>query len=260
MATGYIPAIGPIQLLTNAGAVASGYKLNTYAAGTSTPQTTYSDSGLSVPNANPIVLDSAGRFVMYFPTNTAYKLVFTDASNNVIWTQDNVSLISVATPPAPAAVPTGAVLWWAAGGSAPSGYLTCDGTAVSRVVYAALFAAISTTWGTGDGSTTFNLPDLRQRFPMGQAASGTGSTLGGTGGAIDHVHASAAHTHTFSASGTTSVESADTSGIQSGSGVTSPATNHTHTITLSGTTGSTTPGPTGNNNPPFAAAPWIIKT
>lgn len=75
------------------------------------------------------------------------------------------------------------------GAAAPSGYLLCDGSAVSRTTYAGLFAILSTTYGAGDGSTTFNVPDLRQRFPMGKAVSGTGSTLGGTGGAIDHTHA-----------------------------------------------------------------------
>lgn len=72
--------------------------------------------------------------------------------------------------------------------TAAAGRLLCDGTAVSRSTYAALFAAIGTAYGAGNGSTTFNLPDLRQRFPLGKAASGTGATLGGTGGAIDHVH------------------------------------------------------------------------
>lgn len=72
--------------------------------------------------------------------------------------------------------------------TAPIGWLLCDGAAVSRTTFADLFAAIGTAYGIGDGSTTFNVPDLRQRFPLGKAASGTGATLGGTGGAIDHVH------------------------------------------------------------------------
>lgn len=67
-------------------------------------------------------------------------------------------------------------------------WLLCDGAAVSRTTYAALFATVGVTFGAGDGSTTFNVPDLRGRFPLGKAGAGTGSTLGGTGGLIDHVH------------------------------------------------------------------------
>src|SRR5690606_38844077 len=83
-----------------------------------------------------------------------------------------------------------------AGAVAPGGYLLADGTAVSRTTFARLFAAIGTTFGAGDGATTFNLPDMRQRFPLGKAASGTGNVLGQTGGAIDHTHAGPSHTHT----------------------------------------------------------------
>jgi hypothetical protein len=63
-------------------------------------------------------------------------------------------------------VPSGAVMVFAMN-SAPSGYLACNGTAVSRTTYAALFAAIGTTYGAGDGSTTFTLPDLRGEFLRG---------------------------------------------------------------------------------------------
>lgn len=72
--------------------------------------------------------------------------------------------------------------------TAAAGRLKCDGSAVSRSTYADLFAEIGTEYGAGDGTTTFNLPDYRGAFPLGVAASGTGSTLGDTGGSIDHVH------------------------------------------------------------------------
>lgn len=62
--------------------------------------------------------------------------------------------------------PVGTIMAFA-GGAVPAGYLLADGTAVSRTTYADLFAAIGTTWGSGDGSTTFNLPDLRGRFLRG---------------------------------------------------------------------------------------------
>jgi microcystin-dependent protein len=67
-------------------------------------------------------------------------------------------------------VPTGGIVMYGAA-AAPSGYLLCDGSAVSRTTYSALFALLSTTYGVGDTSTTFNLPDLRARFPLGYAPS-----------------------------------------------------------------------------------------
>src|SRR5690606_24360714 len=93
--------------------------------------------------------------------------------------------------------PTGSIMAFA-GTTAPDGWLMCTGQAVSRTTFKRLFAVLGTTYGPGDGSTTFNLPDLRQRFPLGKAASGTGSTLGATGGAIDHTHSGPSHTHSMS--------------------------------------------------------------
>ena len=85
------------------------------------------------------------------------------------------------------------------GSSAPTGWLLCDGSAVSRTTYATLFGIISTTFGAGDGSTTFNVPDLRGRVPVGKN-SGTFSTLGATGGEETHVLTTTempSHNHTF---------------------------------------------------------------
>jgi microcystin-dependent protein len=65
-----------------------------------------------------------------------------------------------------ALVPTGSIFMFGAA-TAPSGYLECNGAAVSRSTYAALYAIIGTTHGSGDGSTTFNLPDLRGEFVRG---------------------------------------------------------------------------------------------
>ena len=69
-------------------------------------------------------------------------------------------------------IPAGVVIPFA-GASAPSGWLLCNGSAVSRTTYAALFAAIASAWGYGDNSTTFNLPDLRGRFLRGRNANGS---------------------------------------------------------------------------------------
>lgn len=71
----------------------------------------------------------------------------------------------------------------------PSGWLLCDGSAIGRVTFANLFAAIGTTWGVGDGSSTFNLPDFRRRVPMGSGGSGSGTIgnqTGNTGGSETH--------------------------------------------------------------------------
>lgn len=70
-------------------------------------------------------------------------------------------------------VPAGTVLDYA-GATAPAGYLLCDGSAVSRTTYAALFAIIGTDYGVGNGTTTFNVPDCRGRTSIG---AGTGSGL-----------------------------------------------------------------------------------
>jgi microcystin-dependent protein len=104
-----------------------------------------------------------------------------------------------------------------AGTAAPSGWLLCYGQAVSRTTYAGLFATISTTYGTGDGSTTFNIPDLRGRVVAGQDDMGgtsanrltdqtggvDGDTLGDTGGAETHTLTTAqmpSHTHSTTGS------------------------------------------------------------
>jgi microcystin-dependent protein len=106
--------------------------------------------------------------------------------------------------------------------TAPSGYLKCNGAEISRTTYEALFSAIGTTFGAGDGSTTFNIPDLRGEFIRGwDDARGvdSGRVFGGwqDGQNVSHTHtgttSSDAHTHTWS--GTTSSDGA-----------------HTHTITV----------------------------
>ena len=74
-----------------------------------------------------------------------------------------------------------------AGTTAPNGWLICDGSAVSRTTYANLFSVIGTTYGTGDGSTTFNIPNLKGRVPVGLDSSDTSfDTIGETGGEKTH--------------------------------------------------------------------------
>lgn len=77
-----------------------------------------------------------------------------------------------------------------AGLSTPSGFLPCDGRAVSRTDYDTLFAAIGTLWGDGDGSTTFNLPDFRDKFVLGSSATRATGSSGGKAdsGVAEHQH------------------------------------------------------------------------
>jgi microcystin-dependent protein len=98
---------------------------------------------------------------------------------------------------------TGEVKMWATA-TAPTGYLLCDGSVVSRTTYAALFAVIGTTFGAGDGSTTFKLPSFRDRMPIGAGASYSANTTGGSTDAVvvSHTHSatpslSASHALTF---------------------------------------------------------------
>lgn len=82
----------------------------------------------------------------------------------------------VPTTPGSISIPSGTVVDFG-GSSAPSGWLLCDGTAVSRTTYAALFGVIGTSYGAGDGSTTFNLPDARGRVSVGQGTHGDVNSL-----------------------------------------------------------------------------------
>lgn len=148
------------------------------------------------------------------------------------------------------------------GTAAPPGWLLCNGSAISRSTFAALFAVLGTAFGAGNGSTTFNLPDLRQRFPLGQAAAGTGSTLGATGGAIDHDHGLAtasSHAQITLASNAARVARK-----------TVPSYNDTVTFTATGgatattanaqTTAAALAGDTDVENPPYQVVNFIVKT
>jgi len=76
-------------------------------------------------------------------------------------------------------IPTATIVPWSSA-SVPSGFLECNGAAVSRSTYSALFAIVGTTYGAGDGSSTFNTPDLADNTPVGKSNN---KALGSTGGA-----------------------------------------------------------------------------
>jgi len=128
--------------------------------------------------------------------------------------------------PAGDVVPVGACVLWFSDTAPNSKWLFCRGQQLSRTTYAALFNIIGTQYGAGDLSTTFNAPDLQQRFPLGKAASGTGNALAGTGGAIDHTHTGPSHTHT----GPSHTHSISSSGTHTHS-----INDHSHSISSDGT-------------------------
>jgi len=106
-------------------------------------------------------VDGTGKDVKFFG-DTAAKYMLWDESEDRLEVAGTVKQDGVIGRIAP----TGVVLPFA-GGSIPTGWLLCTGGAVSRTTYANLFAVISTTYGVGDGSTTFNVPDMQGRVPAG---------------------------------------------------------------------------------------------
>lgn len=121
---------------------------------------------------------------------------------------------------------TGEIKWWPTN-TAPSGYLECNGAAVSRTTYAALFGVIGTTAGSGDGTTTFNLPQLRGEFirgwDNGRGVDSGRALLSSQSGAIE------AHTHSYSTPTTSGSGYPGGSGGGFGGGYTTGSTGGTET-------------------------------
>ena len=163
-----------------------------------------------------------------------------------------------------------------AGSSAPSGWLICDGQAISRTTYAALFAVIGTTYGAGDGSTTFNIPNLVNKTVRGS------NSLGKTGGSDTvtlstanlpaHTHgagslaaaSAGAHTHTVPAGRNAGSVTYcyDDGGKMMKHQSTTPATGEAgaHTHTISGSTASVGSGSAVTITNPYVMLHYIIKT
>lgn len=152
----------------------------------------------------------------------------------------------------------GEIKMWG-GTAAPASHLLCNGASLLRAgTYAGLFAVIGVAYGSVD-SSHFTLPDLRQRFPLGQAASGTGSTLGVTGGAIDHTHTGPSHSHVNAASSAPFTTQANASG-SGGTGLASGSVVHRHTWPLTdNATGVDGTEATGIANAPFQTVNFIIR-
>jgi microcystin-dependent protein len=143
------------------------------------------------------------------------------------------------------------VIEWTGAATAPTGYVIADGSAISRTTYAGLFALYGTTHGVGDGSTTFNVPNIVDRTII---AAGNTYALGATGGAATHTLTTAempAHTHTWP--------------YHIAAGTVAGAANAVYDPNVSAPnatypTNSTGGGGAHNNLPPYIALTPIIRT
>jgi microcystin-dependent protein len=196
--------------------------------GTSTPDASAqldissSSKGLLTPrmtSAQRTSISNPATGLLVFQTDGISGFYYYNGSS---WT--NLSSASASS------VPSGTVVSYA-GSSAPSGWLLCDGSAVSRSTYSDLFSALGTVYGSGNGSTTFNLPDLRGRTVFGLDNMGgtaanrlttTGgisanNTLGATGGSQSITLSTTnlpAHNHTFTGTQVTTSSDAHTHNYQ----------------------------------------------
>lgn len=115
------------------------------------------------------------RTIHVFPSQDSYE------TNQGSIGADDLALIPVDI------LPTGAIIPFA-GSTIPSGYLPCDGSAISRTTYADLFAVIGTTYGSGDSSTTFNLPNLNNGSFL-EGSNTVGTVKSASASVPDHYHA-----------------------------------------------------------------------
>ena len=163
------------------------------------------------------------------------------------------------------ACPVGSIMPFAGSSSPDATWLVCDGSAISRTTYAALFAVLGTTYGSGDGSTTFNIPNMKGRVPVGYDSGQTEfDALGETGGAKTHTLTTSempSHTHTQNAHnhqgswGQTYVAGGGISVMQQIPGFSANFTVGNTTATNQNTGG----GNAHNNLQPYIALNYIMK-
>jgi len=236
------------QYFDNNGVPLAGGLIYTYQAGSSTPLATYQDNGGTIANANPIVLDSAGRVPneIWLLQGYSYKFIIQSASGTSLITLDNLYGILQTAPTVSNTVPSGLIaIWSGSTGSIPSGWVLCNGS---------------------NGT-----PDLRNSFILG---AGNTYAVGATGGSTDAIVVS--HTHTASSvvtdPGHAHVEQYNGGTSGAGNGISdssvsiSPTASSVSTatattgITVATTNASAGVSGSGANMPPYYALAFIMKT
>ena len=141
-------------------------------------------------------------------------------------------------------------------------FMWADGSAISRTTYADLFAVIGTTYGAGDGSTTFNLPDKRSRVSVGQDAQSVNTSSftnrGATGGEVSHtlsINEMPSHTHPYKDYTAKASETKKTWDVEKTSNSVTGVGNNDNSRTTTATGG----GQAHNNLQPYIVCPYIIK-
>jgi len=177
------------------------------------------------PTGTPQLLhgDGSPQGAVYAPQGSAYLRRDTTGGSGTIYVKTSNITSSQgwdALSTAQIVVPTGIIQAYG-GSSAPnSDWLICDGSAISRTIYSDLFAVVGTLYGSGDGSTTFNIPDIRGRTPVGYAASGGHTDVSGLGNSEGSTLANRRPKHPH------------TNGLTIGNSLTLP--DHEHSASISG--------------------------
>lgn len=247
MAVNLSPVGNSQQFFDNNGVPLSGGLLYTYQAGSSTPLSTYTDINETIPNSNPIVLNSSGRLdnEVWLTYGYYYKFVLKTSVGTTLGTYDNLyGIIGVAGTSTGTTIPTGVIsLWYGSIGSVPSGWYLCDGA---------------------NGT-----PDLRNKFVVG---AGSTYAVAATGGSTDAIVVS--HTHTATSTSTVTdpghahtlsqvngSASAGPTATASGAGAQTTATATTG-ITVATATTNASAGVSGTNAnlPPYYALAYIMKS
>jgi hypothetical protein len=232
------------QFFDNNGVPLSGGLIYTYQAGSSTPLTTYTTNDGTIPNTNPIILDSAGRTPneVWMQTGYSYKFVLQTSAGVTLQTLDNLyPILQNSSAVNPTSFTAGMIILWSGSiGSIPAGWVLCNGS----------------------NST----PDLRDRFVV---AAGSIYSVGATGGSADavlvsHTHTATStvtdpgHSHTFVYEPGLAAAGAGRNGV----GGSTPFSTTTVSTGITVATSNTTVGVSGTNAnlPPYYALAYIMKT